>query len=134
MWPHFYFMSAIPITIKASGFRPVSTISILYIHQDLNKMLAGDFVKDNTEYFLISSGDGMVYFPFSDADLTRVLSDRLSLLAFFSRSIRKIKIIPKGNVGLYLFIKVWVTLALDQWTRKPNAYYDWQAHLHARIS
>jgi hypothetical protein len=97
-------------------------------------MLAGVFVKDNTENFLISMGDGTVYFPFSDADLTRVLSDRLSLLAFCLCSIRKIEIIPKGNVGLLLFIKVWVTLALGQWTRKPNAYYDWQAHLHTRIS
>jgi hypothetical protein len=97
-------------------------------------MLAGVFVKDNTEYFLISMGDGMVYFPFSDAALTRVLSDRLSLLMFFSCSIRKIRIIPKGNVGLLLFIKVWVTLALGHWTRKPNAYYDWQAHLQTRNS
>ena len=134
MWPHFYFMSAIPITIKASGFRPVSTISILYIHQDLNKMLAGVFVRDNTEYFLISKGDETVYFPFSDAEVTRVLSDRVSLWAFFSRSIWKMKIIPKGNVGLLLFIMVWVTLALGQWTRKPNAYYDWQSHIQTRNS
>ncbi len=134
MWPHFYFMSAIPITIKASGFRPVSTISALYIHRDLNRMLAGVFVKDNTEYFLISMGDRTVYFPFSDADLTRVLSDRLSLLVFFSSSIRKIQIIPKGNVGLLFLIKVWVNLALGHWTRKPNAYYDWQAHLQTRNS
>jgi hypothetical protein len=97
-------------------------------------MLAGVFVKDNTEYFLISMGNGTVYFPFSDADLTRVLSDRLSLLAFFYRSIRKIQNIPNGNVGLLFLIKVWVNLALGQWTRKPNAYYDWQAHLQSRIS
>jgi hypothetical protein len=127
-------MTAIPLTIEASGFRPLSMVSILYIHRDLNRMFAGVFVKDNTEYFIISLRNRIVYFPFADTDLTLLLSDRSSLLAFFYRSIRKIQIIPKGNFGSVFLIKIWIDLVLGQWIRKPNAYYDWQAHLHTRIS
>jgi hypothetical protein len=134
MGPHFYIMAAIPSTIKASGFHPISMISILYIHPDLSRMLAGVFVKDNTEYFLICMRNGMVYFPFSNPDLSRLLSDRLSLLAFVFRSRRNLKVIPEGKFGLLLLISVWANLAVGNCIRKPNAYYDWHAHLQTRGS